>query len=97
MLGTDTAQAFWGLLLQHGLQGGALSHIHATDNDNDDDMGAEEGWKDEYVQWWFNFLNEKGGKGISKDTWVMVCFPLHSGKFNYADFVISVPRFRPHH
>lgn len=68
---TETAQAFWATLLPHGLRGGALTHVHSTDDDDDDDMG-EGGWKDEYVQWWFDFLAEKGGKGISKDTWVMV-------------------------
>jgi hypothetical protein len=31
-----------------------------------------DGWKEEYTSWWFDFLNEKGGKGVSKDTWVMV-------------------------
>ena len=35
-------------------------------------MGEGEGWRDDYVQWWFDFLNEKGGKGISRDTWIMV-------------------------
>lgn len=70
----DSAQAFWSLLLPHGLEGGALSHIHSDDDDND----TGSGWKDEYTQWWFDFLNEKGGKGISKDTWVMVCFILLS-------------------
>ncbi|KAF7373799.1 Defective in cullin neddylation protein [Mycena sanguinolenta] len=29
------------------------------------------GWKPEYVEWWFEFLQEKGGKGVSKDTWNM--------------------------
>jgi len=70
-IGIDTAQAFWGLLLPHGLQGGALSHVHSKDSDDDDDMGSEEGWQEPYTQWWFDFLNEKGGKGVSKDTWVM--------------------------
>ncbi|KAA1474110.1 DUF298-domain-containing protein [Dentipellis sp. KUC8613] len=71
-LGLETAQAFWGLLLPHGLQGGALAHIRARDDDGDDSMqGEEEGWKEEYTQWWFDFLNEKGGKGVSKDTWLM--------------------------
>ena len=32
----------------------------------------EEGWKSEYTDWWFEFLREKGGKGVSKDTWQMV-------------------------
>jgi DCN1-like protein 1/2 len=68
---TETAQAFWATLLPHGLQDGALSHIHSKDDDDDDDMGEGDGWRDEYVQWWFDFLNEKGGKGISRDTWVM--------------------------
>jgi len=70
-LGVETAQAFWALLLPHGLHGGALSHVHSTDDDDDDDMGEEEGWRDEYTSWWFEFLNEKGGKGVSKDTWAM--------------------------
>jgi len=70
-LATDTAQAFWGLLLPHGLKGGALSHVHSVDEDEDDDMGEEEGWQPEYVEWWFEFLTQKGGKGVSKDTWVM--------------------------
>jgi DCN1-like protein 1/2 len=73
VLATDTAQAFWALLLPHGLKGGALSHVHSTDEDEDDDMGEEEGWQPEYVEWWFEFLTQKGGKGVSKDTWVMVC------------------------
>ncbi|KAJ6465690.1 defective in Cullin neddylation protein 1 [Mycena sanguinolenta] len=67
----DTAQAFWALLLPHGLAGGALAHIDAS---GDVDMGVgsgKAGWKPEYVDWWFEFLQEKGGKGVSKDTWVM--------------------------
>ncbi|KAG5645127.1 hypothetical protein DXG03_006844 [Asterophora parasitica] len=64
--------AFWSLLLPHGLQGGALSHTKDVSEDGDVSMEYEEGWKAEYVQWWFDFLNEKGGKGVSKDTWAMV-------------------------
>ena len=64
-LAIQTAQAFWATLIPHGVHGGAL----ARDGDISDD---DEGWKDEYTQWWFDFLNEKRGKGISKDTWVMV-------------------------
>ncbi|KAG6833411.1 hypothetical protein H0H87_007396 [Tephrocybe sp. NHM501043] len=74
-LGIDTAQAFWALLLPHGLQGAALSHQKAESGDGDVSMEEEEGWKPEYTNWWFEFLNEKGGKGVSKDTWVMVRFP----------------------
>ncbi|KAI0728924.1 defective in Cullin neddylation protein 1 [Fomitopsis betulina] len=67
-LGLDDAQGFWALLIPHGLQGGALAHIQ---RDDDVDMTGEEGWKEEYTQWWFDFLDEKGGKGVSKDTWQM--------------------------
>ena len=31
-----------------------------------------EGWKEEYLQWWFDFLNGRGGKGVTKDTLIMV-------------------------
>lgn len=75
-LGIENAQAFWGLLLPHGFSGGALSHTDSRDDDNDVRMsGARDGFKEEYIQWWFDFLNEKGGKGVSKDTWQMVCNP----------------------
>ncbi|KAH7911133.1 Cullin binding-domain-containing protein [Hygrophoropsis aurantiaca] len=69
-LATETALAFWDLLIPHGLEGGALAHIRSRDGDDDVDM-SEEGWKKEYTQWWFDFLTEKGGKGVSKDTWAM--------------------------
>jgi len=79
-LGLDTAQAFWNLLLPHGLAGGALERTATQDDDDEDedmDVGettgvpSADGWKEEYLQWWFDFLNEKGGKGVTKDTWVM--------------------------
>ncbi|KAG9103918.1 Scaffold-type E3 ligase [Ceratobasidium sp. 370] len=56
-ISTETAIAFWTLLLNIGLSGPAL---------------PSNGWKDEHTQWWFDFLNEKGGKGVSKDTWAML-------------------------
>ncbi|THH28757.1 hypothetical protein EUX98_g5417 [Antrodiella citrinella] len=77
-LGLDMAQGFWNLLIPHGLQGGALSHLTrpaGSDDEGDEDdemMGLdEEGWREEYTGWWFEFLTEKGGKGVSKDTWQM--------------------------
>ncbi len=39
---------------------------------------AGAGWPEEYTQWWFDFLTQKGGKGVSKDTWVMVCLSCFS-------------------
>ncbi|KAJ6554361.1 defective in Cullin neddylation protein 1 [Mycena capillaripes] len=66
-IGIDTAQAFWSLLLPHGMAGGALAHVDAS---GDTDMSGN-GWAPEHVDWWFEFLNEKGGKGVSKDTWIM--------------------------
>lgn len=79
-IATDTAQAFWGLLLPHGVHGGALAHVEEDeDNDDDDDesmadddVGLTQGWSDKHTEWWFDFLSEKGGKGISRDTWTMV-------------------------
>ncbi|EMD30905.1 hypothetical protein CERSUDRAFT_60717, partial [Gelatoporia subvermispora B] len=70
-LGLDMAQAFWALLIPHGLQGGALAHVNTPNDDGDEEMDDGEGWKPQYLEWWFEFLNEKGGKGVSKDTWQM--------------------------
>lgn len=72
-LALDMAQGFWGLLIPHGLEGGAITHIASAQAEEDDvDMtGSGSGWKEAYTQWWFDFLNEKGGKGVSKDTWQM--------------------------
>jgi hypothetical protein len=36
------------------------------------DAPATEGWHAGLTQWWFDFLDAKGGKGVSKDTWSMV-------------------------
>ncbi|RPD63357.1 defective in Cullin neddylation protein 1 [Lentinus tigrinus ALCF2SS1-6] len=76
-LGLDMAQGFWQILIPHGLQGGALAHVPsaAQDEDGDDSMdgsgGPEEGWKDDYTQWWSEFLEKNGTKGVSKDVWQM--------------------------
>ncbi|KAF9784507.1 defective in Cullin neddylation protein 1 [Thelephora terrestris] len=73
-IGVETAIAFWGLLIPHGLTGPALAHDsdEGTDDDDDDEpMGAEEGWQPKFTDWWFEFLTTKGGKGVSKDTWAM--------------------------
>ncbi|KAL5525275.1 DCN1 [Sanghuangporus sanghuang] len=70
-LALDDAQGFWSLLIPHGLSDGALRH-EIEDDDEDEAMATdEEGWKPEYTNWWFEFLREKGGKGVSKDTWQM--------------------------
>ncbi|GBE86953.1 Defective in cullin neddylation protein [Sparassis crispa] len=70
-LAGDMAQGFWELLIPHGLAGGALAHVGSRDGDEDDDMNGDEGWNDEHTQWWFDFLTERGSKGVSKDTWQM--------------------------
>lgn len=47
--------------------------MHEDGGDEDVAMDeGEEGWKEEYLSWWFDFLNGRGGKGITKDTWIMV-------------------------
>ncbi|KAK2460449.1 hypothetical protein APHAL10511_007614 [Amanita phalloides] len=67
-LALETAQEFWKLLLSHGLKRGALK---SANNSEDVDMTDRMGWEEEYTQWWFDFLVEKGARGVSKDTWVM--------------------------
>jgi len=76
-LAIDSAIAFWTLLIPHGLQGGALSHQAMVDEDEDgdqsmEDANDEEGWTPRHTALWFEYLNEKGGKGVSKDTWMML-------------------------
>jgi len=71
-LGIEMAQAFWGLLLPLGLKGGALRL--QQDYGGDDAIkgpGGGGGWTEEHTQLWYEFLNEKNIKGISKDTWAM--------------------------
>jgi len=76
-LAVDTALAFWALLLPTGLAGGALKH-DLTGEDVDMDGEESSGWTDEHTEWWFQFLTEKGGKGVSKDTWMMLFDFIHS-------------------
>ncbi|KAJ7123697.1 Cullin binding-domain-containing protein [Mycena epipterygia] len=72
-IGIETAQAFWALLLPHGMAGGALAYTPTADGDGDGDvdMSGSGGLRAEHIDWWFEFLSERGGKGVSKDTWVM--------------------------
>ena len=65
----DTAREFWKLLLPHGMTRGALTR---KSDGEDADMLGEGGWEKRYTQWWFDFLSEKGARGVSKDVWVMV-------------------------
>lgn len=68
----ESAQALWGLLLpQVAIEGGASSHT-----DDDDDGEVVHGWTNQHTQLWLKFLNGKGGRGVSRDTWVMVSIPL---------------------
>ncbi|KAJ7607551.1 defective in Cullin neddylation protein 1 [Roridomyces roridus] len=69
-IGIDTATAFWSLLLPHAMTGGALTRIPPGDDNNAMQVDAPP-FGQEQVQWWFEFLAEKGGKGVSKDTWNM--------------------------
>ncbi|EJD04875.1 DUF298-domain-containing protein [Fomitiporia mediterranea MF3/22] len=70
-LAIEDAQGFWSLLIPHGLSGGALRHVAAEDEEDEVMATDEEGWRPEYTEWWFEFLQEKAVKGISKDTWSM--------------------------
>ncbi len=64
------ALGFWSILIPHALAGGALTH---DDGDGMDEDGKDNvGWTDEYTNWWFEFLTEKGLKGITRDIWTQV-------------------------
>ena len=75
----ETAIAFWGLLLPAGQRGQALRHMDMITDPTTGDVtyqpSREPGWKPDSNALWFEYLNEKGGKGISKDTWQMVSAP----------------------
>ena len=89
----DDAQGFWSLLIPHGLSGGALRHLISEEDDEDEDEAMatdEEGWQPEYTEWWFEFLREKGGRGISKDTWQMVCTLFSSFLGLQPDFILTL-------
>lgn len=95
-IGVETAIAFWGLLIPHGLTGTALAHASGEDSDDEEEdasMDTGEGWKPEFTDWWFDFLASKGGKGVSKDTWTMVnpqlCASLRSSDKEIRPFVHS--------
>ena len=72
------ALGFWHLLIPHALAGGALAH---EDEDGMDEDGKERGWTDEYTDWWFEFLQEKGLKGITRDIWSQVSRSLNEASF----------------
>jgi DCN1-like protein 1/2 len=89
-LGLELALAFWGLLLPHGLKGGAL---RSQDPGGDDLMKVDGGWTEEHTQLWYEFLSEKHIKGISKDTWAMFLAFLRSidAKFETYDIYGAWP------
>ena len=70
----DSAVAFWGLLLPAGLKGRALQHMDTRMEDDEViyTPSREPGWKTVHSELWFEYMTEKGGKGVSKDTWQMV-------------------------
>ncbi|KAF9054147.1 Cullin binding-domain-containing protein [Panaeolus papilionaceus] len=86
-LGLETALAFWNLLLPHGYSEGALTTSNAREGNDDVDMdGNVSGWKEEYTQWWFEFLTEKKLKGVSKDTWLMFLDFVRSINANFSNY-----------
>ncbi|KAF8502991.1 defective in Cullin neddylation protein 1 [Hysterangium stoloniferum] len=80
----ETAQAFWGLLLPHAVAGGAL--VHVPDDDEQERPDGTQGWNDSLTMLWFEFLAEKGGKGISRDTWNMFISFARTVDFDKHDF-----------
>lgn len=66
------ARGYWRSLIPLGLSGGALSHVSSDEDEGDAMESDEEGWKEEYTEWWIEFLEQSGAKGVSSDTWNMV-------------------------
>lgn len=59
-----------------GLKGRALQHMDMKSEEDGETIytpSREPGWKPAYNDLWFEYMTEKGGKGVSKDTWMMVC------------------------
>ena len=73
---TGDARGYWRTLIPLGLSGGALNHVSGDEDESDAMQSDEEGWKTEYTEWWIEFLEQSGAKGVSNDTWNMVsiCF-----------------------
>ncbi|KIY68470.1 defective in Cullin neddylation protein 1 [Cylindrobasidium torrendii FP15055 ss-10] len=71
-LAMDSALPFWGLLIPAGLSGQALAHYVATE-DGDEALPppGETGWTPQLTDLWTEYMETKGGKGVSKDTWQM--------------------------
>ena len=77
------------------------NHYQDNDVDMDEESDGEdeesedgEGWGDQHTEWWLEYMREKGGKGVSKDTWQMVRFHcIHL--FVYVDDLWTACRFRP--
>lgn len=68
----DSALPFWSLLIPAGLSGQALSHYVATeDGDEAAPPPGEIGWTQQLTDLWSEYMETKGGKGVSKDTWQM--------------------------
>lgn len=50
------------------------NHCSDADVDMDEKESGDDGngWGKKHTEWWFEFLREKGSKGVSKDTWNML-------------------------
>ncbi|KAH7882049.1 defective in Cullin neddylation protein 1 [Phlebopus sp. FC_14] len=70
-LALEVALAYWELLLPFGLAEGALNHVSSSEGE-DVDMDEDEGWQSQHTEFWLEFMRQKGGKGVSKDTWQML-------------------------
>ncbi|KAL4077487.1 potentiating neddylation domain-containing protein [Scleroderma citrinum] len=57
-----------------------------SEDEDEKDEDREEGWGNEHTEWWLEYMRERGGRGVSKDTWQML-----------ADFIQSIDaKFEKH-
>lgn len=65
---------------KYGCDARYRNHHQDTDVDMDEESededggngGGRVGWGNEHTEWWLEYMREKGGRGVSKDTWQMV-------------------------
>ncbi|KAL4071587.1 Cullin binding-domain-containing protein [Scleroderma yunnanense] len=48
-----------------------------SEDEDEKDEDREEGWGNEHTEWWLEYMRERGGRGVSKDTWQMVRLPFY--------------------
>lgn len=86
---------------KYGCDARYRNHHQDTDVDMDEESededggngGGRVGWGNEHTEWWLEYMREKGGRGVSKDTWQMLVDFIQSvdAKFENHDMTAAWP------